>query len=162
MIFIQLKEQLESLKNLLLNLSIEQYKYPSKHLGNATIGGHTRHIIELLQCAVSANKTGMPVDYVNRKRDLNLEYNLALAREVLMDLTDNCESEDSPLQIKTDQSNVLVNSSYHREILYNLEHIIHHFALIKVALIEQNIPLTNENFGIAYSTISYKKSLANS
>jgi len=49
MIFKQLIQQLDSLHQLLDHLSEEQYTQRITHLGNSTIGGHTRHVIEVLQ-----------------------------------------------------------------------------------------------------------------
>lgn len=47
-----------------------------------------------------------------------------------------------------------ISSSFERELLYNLAHSIHHQALIRVGLLEQNMEhLIDENFGIAPSTI---------
>jgi hypothetical protein len=43
-------------------------------------------------------------------------------------------------------------------MVYNIEHCIHHQALIKVALNEMEANhLINKNFGIAPSTIQYRK-----
>jgi hypothetical protein len=58
----------------------------------------------------------------------------------------------SPLKTQT---------SYFREIVYGTEHTIHHFALLKVALIELNIKIDEPDFGIAYATIQYRKSMVN-
>jgi hypothetical protein len=55
----------------------------------------------------------------------------------------------------------IVTTTYFREIVYNIEHTIHHLALIKVALIELKLSLVDNNFGMAYSTIKYKSSLQN-
>ncbi len=52
---------------------------------------------------------------------------------------------------------IITESSYQRELLYNLEHSIHHQALIKVALLEIQHDLVDENFGVAQSTIEYRK-----
>jgi hypothetical protein len=68
MIFQQLSQQLASLKNLIELLDHRQFTQKVEHLGNASIGGHTRHIIELLQCAIDGHHTGT-VDYINRKRN---------------------------------------------------------------------------------------------
>jgi hypothetical protein len=82
MIFIQLSRQLQSLSRLLLNLTDEQYNQKVAHLGNSSIGGHTRHVIELLHCAIDGYSTGQ-VDYVNRKRNLLLETDRMFAQSVL-------------------------------------------------------------------------------
>lgn len=50
-----------------------------------------------------------------------------------------------------------IQSNYYRELLYNLEHCIHHQALIKVAVLQFENVLLNENFGVARSTIEYRK-----
>lgn len=164
MIFIQLSQQLQSLSDLLLSLHDEQYNHKIGHLGNASIGGHTRHIIELLQCAVNGYKSG-EVDYFNRRRNLDLETNRLLAHATLQQLQNGIKFPDKQLKlftVKSDDSDyATVTTSYFREIVYNTEHAIHHLALIKVALLEMNLNIVDENFGMAYSTIQYKASLSN-
>jgi len=85
MIFIQLSRQLQSLCRLLLDLTDDQYNQKVEHLGNSSIGGHTRHVIELLKCAIDGYSTGQ-VDYVNRKRNLLLETDRMFARSELQQL----------------------------------------------------------------------------
>jgi RNA-binding protein YhbY len=53
-----------------------------------------------------------------------------------------------------------IESNYTRELLYNLEHSIHHQALIKVAILQNNSIIIDENFGVAHSTIEYRKKCA--
>ena len=53
-----------------------------------------------------------------------------------------------------------IESNYNRELLYNLEHCIHHQALIKVAIIQSATIEIDENFGVARSTIEYRKQCA--
>jgi hypothetical protein len=55
---------------------------------------------------------------------------------------------------------LLIESNYQRELLYNLEHCIHHQAMIKVAIIQSSLVAIDENFGVARSTIEYKKQCA--
>lgn len=50
-----------------------------------------------------------------------------------------------------------IETNYFREVLYNLEHCIHHQALIKVALLNFNYIQISETFGIAPSTIEFRK-----
>jgi hypothetical protein len=56
-----------------------------------------------------------------------------------------------------DGLNIRIQSNYYRELLYNLEHCIHHQALIKVAVLQLENISVNENFGVARSTIEYRK-----
>jgi hypothetical protein len=157
MIFIQLRDQLQSLAKLLTTLSDDCFTKKIAHLGNASIGGHTRHVIELLQCAVEGYSLGM-VDYVNRKRDLNLEIDKSFAQQSLLHLCECINKIDQPLKLVTESasSNEEVFTTYYREVVYNAEHTIHHLALIKVALIEMKLDIVNADFGMAYSTIAYR------
>lgn len=162
MIFLQLTQQLQALSNLLSTLNDKQYSHKIEHLGNASIGGHTRHIIELLQCAVKGHSTG-DVDYVNRTRDLMLEQDKNLAGAAIDKLKQDVHLPDRKLNMITDEvdeaDEITVTTSYNREMVYNTEHVIHHLALIKVALIEMNLDIVDHNFGMAYSTIKYKSAL---
>jgi hypothetical protein len=49
-----------------------------------------------------------------------------------------------------------IPSFYFRELLYNLEHCIHHQALIKVALLDMPHICISDTFGVAPSTIQYR------
>ncbi len=159
MIFNQLKQQLSSLGNLLLQLNDEQYSQKIAHLGSASIGGHTRHIIELLICATDGFTSGT-VDYINRTRNLTLENDRLYAEMEIAKLQENFNKPDKHLNLVVDELEdtfgTQVTTTYFREIVYNTEHVIHHLALIKVALIELNLNLVDDNFGMAYSTLKYK------
>jgi hypothetical protein len=54
--------------------------------------------------------------------------------------------------------NFHVNSTYFRELVYNIEHAIHHFAIMAIAVKSnfQEVTLA-ENFGTAYSTIQFQE-----
>jgi len=165
MIFIQLSEQLQSLKKLLSSLDNKQYNERIAHLGNASIGGHTRHIIELLQCAITGYYNGQ-IDYANRSRNLQLETDQSFAQSVLQELNNNVQLPDKQLILSVEEidggiRHPNVNTTYFREIVYNTEHTIHHLALIRVAIIEMKLDIVDNNFGMAYSTIKYKASLNN-
>lgn len=166
MIFIQLSQQLQSLGDLLLVLNDEQYNQKIDHLGNASIGGHTRHIIELVKCTLNGYEIDQ-VDYFNRSRDFELETNRLFAHVTLDQLESAIRMPDKLLTLLTEKldeaaTTTSVTTTYYREILYNAEHAIHHLALIKVALLEMNLDLVEKYFGVAYSTIKYKASLSNS
>ena len=64
------------------------------------------------------------------------------------------------LQQVIDGESVNIESNYTRELLYNLEHCVHHQALIKVAILQWNHLQIDENFGVARSTIEYRKQCA--
>jgi hypothetical protein len=69
--------------------------------------------------------------------------------------------EDKMLMLATsyDGEELLeIPTSFNRELVYLIEHTIHHLAIIKIGLNEAfptiEIP---ENFGVAYSTIRFKE-----
>jgi hypothetical protein len=163
MIFLQLSQQLQSLRKLLSGLTDEQYNKKVAHLGNSSIGGHTRHIIELLQCAIDGYSTG-EVDYVKRKRNLLLETDRMFAQSALQQLNGLIKTADRQLNLAVEQIEgaielTNVTTTYYREVVYNTEHTIHHLALIKVAIIEMKLDIIDNDFGMAYSTIKYQASL---
>lgn len=156
-IFKQLQQQLLTLSNLLQQISDEQYTYKSRHLHNASIGSHTRHVIELLQCTVRGHASNS-IDYINRRRDLTLESDAGKAIDLINHLHVTVQLEDKVLNLFCEDGTP-ITTTYYRELVYNVEHIIHHLALIKVSLIEMDINIADENFGMAYSTIVYKNQL---
>ena len=157
MVFIQLIEQLQSLDNLLILLNDKQYGQNNQFLGNASIGGHTRHIIELLKCAVDGYDTGK-VDYFNRVRNLSLESNRFAAMQELESLQSLIIRTDKELKLTLESPAppAYVRTTYYREIVYNTEHTIHHLALIRVALREMNLDIVGDDFGVAHSTLKYR------
>jgi len=161
MIFLQLTQQLRSLSNVLTNITDEQYKTRIAHLGNVSIGEHSRHIIELLLCAVNGYNTRV-VDYVNRTRDLTLQNDKDKAQLQLQKLEDLINLPDQKLKLIVDGfDSATVDTTYFREVVYNTEHTIHHLALIKVALIDMKLDIVDEEFGMAYATLKYKAAIAN-
>jgi hypothetical protein len=156
MIFSQLKQQLRSLSNLLKLLNTQQYNQKIAFLGNASIGGHTRHIIELLTCVLNGYDSAT-VDYINRIRNLSLETDLQLAGRELDSLNVQIMRPDKQMKlIPEGMQQETVYTSFYREIVYNAEHAVHHLALIKVALREMVLDITDDDFGMVASTIKYR------
>lgn len=158
MIFIQITEQIKSLSDLLQLLTNQQYTQKIEFLGNASIGSHTRHIIELIKCAADGYHTGT-VDYLNRVRDLTIENDKSVAMQELNWITKKVKQPDRQMNLVVECDNnsnaAYVSTSYFREMVYNTEHAIHHLALIRVALREMKLEIAGDHFGMAYSTIKY-------
>ena len=156
-----ISKTLNELSGLLTKLSDDDYCCPCHDLSSATIGEHTRHIIELFQCLENQYETGI-VNYDNRKRDYTIQTNTTFAKECIDTILNQVDKENKELQIQqiVDGEELLIQSNYQRELLYNLEHCIHHQALIKVAIIQSNSVVIDENFGVARSTIEYRKQCA--
>ena len=149
------------LSDLLSQLSNDDYSHPCEALSNSSIGQHTRHIIELFQCLNNQYESGI-VNYDNRLRDYDLQSNVFVAQEALKNIINSIEKPNKTvlLQQVIDEEQMNIESNYNRELLYNLEHCIHHQALIKVAILHMNHLQVDENFGVARSTIEYRKQCA--
>ena len=153
-LFFQLEEVLEQ-------LSITEYTAKGLYLSGATIGQHVRHIIELFQELDKGRLSGL-VNYEARQRDYKLETNKIAAIAALKNLLHHLNASDMSLLLTADvsldgQSAVTLKTTFYREWLYNIEHTVHHMALIRVGIIElTNIELPAD-FGIAASTIKHHK-----
>jgi len=150
--------QLNELSLLLHKLHSGDYTHKSAMLGDTSIGQHVRHIIELTQSLLQGYTEGI-VNYDARKRDIQIETEKDFAQHCIRQLSSSLYRPDKPLLLVqgNDMANT-VSSYYYRELMYNTEHTIHHKALIRVALREMQLTLVGDDFGVAPSTIRYRKS----
>ena len=156
-VFVQLSESLH-------HLSDEQYVQQSKTLFNATIGQHVRHIIELFICMEESYESSL-VNYKKRKRDFVIKKNRVLAQKKKKKIYNGLERPNKELLLESnyDEHNIeaiTVATNYYREIIYNLEHTVHHMALIRVGINEVSNITVPDRFGVASSTIKYRKACA--
>ena len=156
-----IKNTLNELSDLLSQLSNQDYTCPCHGLSNATIGEHTRHIIEMFQCLEKQYDEGI-INYDDRKRDCRIQTDTDFARETIISVLNQLDKSNKKLQLQqfVDGESLLIDTNYNRELLYNLEHCIHHQALIKVAVLQNDAIVIDQNFGVARSTIEYKKQCA--
>jgi uncharacterized damage-inducible protein DinB len=157
-------QNLNEIRALLEKISHQAYNRKSGLLSEATIGQHVRHILEFYICLINAAKTKI-VNYDNRQRDLSIENSKEKAIEIINKIIDELIQLNTPSVVilqgrfNPDSEDLTsMKTSYARELAYCLEHSIHHQALIKIALKEQNImELTGSDFGVAPATIRYKQ-----
>ena len=153
-VFVQISESLEQ-------LTCEQYIRPSRILSNATIGQHVRHIIELFICLENGYYAGT-VNYDKRKRDLSIETDKDFAGSLLKSIYLQLDKKNKPLILEASYDglsteNLSIETNYYREIVYNLEHTIHHMALIRVGINEVSSVEVPTDFGVAASTVKYRE-----
>ncbi len=155
---LDVKESMIEIIDLLNRIDLDDYIKPILYLSNGTIGQHTRHIIELFSQLFIGYSSGI-VNYDFRKRDLIIETKIDFAIESIAQIISNIDKEDKPILIESLHSynNHKIVSSYYRELLYNLEHCTHHKALIKVAILELDLVMVSNEFGVSKSTILNKK-----
>jgi uncharacterized damage-inducible protein DinB len=153
--------QLESAIEVILP---HDYSKPSSALGGSTIGQHVRHTVEFFQCLQQGMSTGT-VNYDGRSHDKLLETHSSLALDAIRSTRRFVEHTilDGSLVLETQYGHCAheaqtMTTSYFRELAYNLEHTIHHMAIIRIGLrdIAGYVELP-EDFGIAASTIRYRR-----
>jgi len=156
---------LEELQTSLNLLSDEEYSLPMELLSGSTMGQHYRHLIEFLICLKDAQLDGI-VDYDARRRDIDLETSRLNAIEKissLMHWIDNI-SANRPLLLEVSYGYdqpvpTQLNTDLYREFAYNLEHCVHHMALIKIGFrqLKKHDQLST-HFGVASSTTRHQQS----
>ena len=153
----------DQLRFVLENLSEKQYKTPSVSLSGSTIGQHIRHSLEFFSCLINSKESGI-VNYDKRERNPEIEESIELALEMLNQLSvevkESLCKNDLILELSYSHINdecLKVKSNFDRELVYNIEHAIHHLALIKIGMIEiaSEVALP-QGFGVADSTIRYQ------
>lgn len=147
----------------LAQLSEAQYSQSVQSLSGATIGQHVRHVIELFQCLEQGYDSGT-VNYELRKRDIRIETEKDLAVQLLGSIYSRLLRPDKELVLyasydELSDDPVTISTNYHREIVYNLEHTVHHMALIRVGINEVASIQLPESFGIASSTIRHRRNV---
>jgi hypothetical protein len=154
-VLLQLAEAIEQVAD-------KTYKEKSSLLNGSTIGGHTRHVVEIFQCLLQGYETGI-INYENRKRDLLIETNKNFAVSLLQEISTKIALPNKALLLhgfySTDDAieTCSMQTNFFRELVYNLEHCIHHMALIRVGIQEFSAAVLPDNFGVAPSTIQYKQ-----
>ena len=162
---IALKSETKATLLLLLNtiqdLTIDEYVKKIPSLGIASIGEHTRHIIELFQQLYLGYSSGL-INYDNRKRDIQIQNDINFASDCITTVIAQLDKPNKNLKIVSVYNNqeYLIDSNYLRELMYNLEHCIHHQAIIKIGLLCLGKTAINETFGVAKSTILYRNEYA--
>ena len=145
-------------KELLLEIEDKDYAMRCTELSNASIGEHTRHIIEMFQCLTNEYKSGV-VNYDKRERNklLETDTNFAVEQiELLLSIIDKPNKELLLQESGVDEL-ISINTNYYRELVYNLDHCIHHQALIKIGLMLNFDYKIDADFGVAFSTIEYRR-----
>jgi len=154
---------LQDLKSFLQEIDYHTYTEKSELFFNAGIGQHCRHIIEFYQCLIEQLNSGT-ICYDKRQRQMLLEESSLAATDAVTDIMNWLEQVpvDQKLQLsfchsKDAESEIsYISSSLYRELAFNIEHAIHHMAIIKIAakILNPEIEIP-AHFGVAPSTIRH-------
>ena len=149
------------LDQVLYALRADEYSKPLPILLGASLGQHFRHIAE--NYLLLLNRSGSQINYNLRARKESWEKNPDEMRQILFEIREQIESieHDTPIQWSgslsvTNEYLSTASSSLFRELAYNLEHCVHHMAIIRIAW-SQLRPLEpiDPTFGMAAATIRH-------
>jgi len=151
----------QQLEDSLVKLTDDQYCKKIDTLSGATIGQHVRHVVEMFVCLQDGYTTGI-VNYEKRKRDITIETSKEIATNLMQHINTSLFTYNKELILEAgfDENSFELNqlpTNYFREIAYNLEHAIHHMAIIKIGINEVADIKLPDGYGIASSTIKYRK-----
>jgi len=158
------KNILGQLLDVIDQIDQDDYIKPIPLLNNSTLGKHIRHTLEFFICL----KTGLKeskINYDNRDHDTIIETDTILSKTVIEDLVNFIDSIDADKKLTLvcdysldNESSTFVETNLNRELAYNIEHAIHHMAIIKIGLksIADYVEVP-EHFGVAISTIKFRR-----
>jgi hypothetical protein len=155
---------LRQLKVFLIQINQEQYTKSLEVFSGSTLGMHTRHILEFYQCLFAFHENKI-VDFDKRMRNPKIESNLNTAFEKVENIMQHLVQLNMNSELKlamnisvANEKMILVDTNLERELIYLLEHTIHHMAILKMGcLVDFKHIVFEEYFGVAYSTIKFRK-----
>jgi uncharacterized damage-inducible protein DinB len=152
---------LSQLTDLVARISEGDFVKPSNQLSQSTIGQHLRHTLEFFICFERGYQQGI-VNYDKRAHDKQIECDKYIALATIgriEEFVKSFEEKELKLEVGYDLSQdefVTINTTATRELVYNIEHAVHHMAIIKIGVREvaSYVDLPTD-FGVAASTIRY-------
>jgi hypothetical protein len=158
---------LTQISDTIMQMHEEDFVKPSSSLSHASVGQHVRHTVEFFICLEQGFDQGV-VNYDKRTHDKIIENDKIIALATLQRIGDFIRKQihDKKLKLEVgynahDENVVTIDTNYLRELTYNIEHAVHHMAIMKIGIREVapyiNIP---PDFGVAVSTVRYKESVA--
>ncbi|MBK8289972.1 MAG: DinB family protein [Flammeovirgaceae bacterium] len=156
---------LKQLVDIVTTINEEDFRKPSAALSNSTVGQHLRHTLEFFICLEQGYELGV-VNYDKRIHNKAMENDKHIALHTLHQIQEFVTENqiDKPLKLEVgykpdSEETMVIATNYLRELTYNIEHAVHHMAIMKIGIREVagyiNLPI---DFGVAVSTIRYKDS----
>jgi hypothetical protein len=154
-------ESTEILQQLVASIRwIEEGNYTKKNaaLKISSVGEHTRHIIESFQELDKGFELG-EINYENRPRNAEIENNRFVAITCLETIIAELSKPNKCLKLAFVQNGrmIHVDTTYERELLYTIDHCVHHQAIIKILLNSFGVNGISDTFGVAKSTLRHKE-----
>ncbi len=153
-----LVEELERGRKLLIALTDEEYSAEFEELELRSIGAHHRHVLDSCAAFLSGHPAGA-IDYRRRGRSRVVENQRSegVARaDLLMESFATFVAPDTRVEVRDTlepgKPPVVTRSTDARELLFLLEHMVHHHAMMRVCARGMGVRVPAE-FGVAPSTL---------
>lgn len=158
------KTILAQLSDAVSQISEEDFRKPSVALSQSTVGQHLRHTLEFFICLEQGYEVGV-VNYDKRIHNKAMENDKHIALHTIHQIQEFVDSKQSDKLLKLEvgyqpdsEECVSMNTNYLRELTYNIEHAVHHMAIMKIGIREvASYVKLSPDFGIAVSTLRYKE-----
>ena len=156
----QTSEILNQTVNLIDSLSQAEYTKPLNVLNDTSVGQHFRHIIEFYVELINGYEKNL-ICYDDRKRNTDFETNQNNIISKFKAINNKIKSFNlnKSITVKSNhgidkEGDSLSQSSVLRELIYALDHTVHHLAIIKIAIQTEYKHINlDPNLGVAPSTI---------
>lgn len=154
---------LNQLEEVIAQLEEKEYQQGLDVLSGSSVGQHIRHTLEFFICLIDGRNERV-INYDDRKHDHVIESDPKMALSVIQSIIEflHRDNADFGLTFRANyqiegEDEVAIQSSFYRELAYNIEHAIHHMALIKIGVraLRETIKLP-DYFGVASSTVRYQ------
>ena len=156
---------LKQLTDLLNQIRDEDFVKPASTLSGSTVGQHLRHTLEFFLCLEKGFEAGV-INYDKRAHDKLIETDKLVALSTIGRIKAFLECiHEKALQLEVGydvarDNFVAVETTAFRELVYNIEHAVHHMAIMKIGIREiASYIVLAPDFGIAASTIRYKEAV---
>ena len=154
---------LYQLTTLVEQIHEHDFSRPVESLSHSTIGQHLRHTLEFFLCFQNGYEQGL-INYDKRAHDKLIETDKFIALAAIGRVATFIDTlEEKPLKLEAGYDPnqdvfITIDTNATRELVYNIEHAVHHMAIMKIGVreIAPYISLAKD-FGIAASTVRYKE-----
>jgi len=157
---------LQQLRSVVDQIHPYDYSKPSEALSGSSVGQHLRHTLEFFFCFQQGFDTGT-INYDKRAHDKFIEsdkHSAIRAIDRVSEFVMNLQTDTNlVLEVGYDTKNedfITLKTNASRELVYNIEHAVHHMAIMKIGIQEvaSYIKLPAD-FGVAASTVRYHETV---
>lgn len=160
---------LEQLAAVVKAIDENDFVKPSEALSCSTIGQHLRHTLEFFMCFERGFYEGK-INYDKRAHDKKIESDKDIALATIDNIINFVRTlhTSKPLSLEVGydlhkETFQTVETNAARELVYNIEHAVHHMAIMKIGIREVAPYLSlPSNFGVAASTVRHKQTAPSS